>query len=96
LAFEPERGIIDCLGTAAMPPIVQVDWSGCALVEVDPEIQSGVPVLQGTRVPVSAIVDNAEYGLSVREISEQFGVSQAQVQAILKYANGHRIAHPVR
>jgi len=79
-----------------MSTVVQVDWSGCALVEVDPEIQSGAPVLRGTRVPVSAIVDNAEYGLSAREISEQFAVSEAQVRAILTYANGHRIAHPVR
>jgi uncharacterized protein (DUF433 family) len=79
-----------------MSTVVQVDWSGCALVEVDPEIQSGAAVLRGTRVPVSAIVDNAEYGLSAREISEQFAVSEAQVRAILTYADGHRIAHPVR
>ena len=79
-----------------MSTVVQVDWSGCALVEVDPEIQSGAAVLRGTRVPVSAVVDNAEYGLSAREISEQFAVSEAQVRAILTYADGHRIAHPVR
>ena len=79
-----------------MSAVVQVDWSGCPLVEVDPEIQSGTPVLRGTRVPVSAIVDNAEYGLSAREISQQFAVSEPQVRAILMYADGHRIAHPVR
>ncbi len=79
-----------------MSAIVPVDWSACTLVDVDPEIQSGAPVVRGTRVPVSAIVDNAEYGLSAREISEQFAVSEAQVQSILAYANGHRIAHPVR
>jgi uncharacterized protein (DUF433 family) len=74
-----------------MAAIVQVDWSQCPLVEVDPEIQSGAPVLMGTRLPVSAIVDNAEYGLSPAEITEQFEVSQAQVEAILAYAKGHRI-----
>ena len=79
-----------------MAAIVQVEWSQCPLVEVDPEIQSGAPVLRGTRLPVSAIVDNAEYGLSVAEISEQFEVSQAQVEAILAYAKGHRIADIVR
>ena len=51
---------------------------------------------QGTRVPVGAIVDNAEFGLSVTEISEQFPVSPDQVQAILRYAKGHRIEDPVR
>ena len=79
-----------------MAAIVQVDWSGCALVETNPEIQRGAPVVAGTRVPVSAIVDNAEYGLTAREISEQFAVSEGQVRDILSYANGHRIAHPVR
>jgi uncharacterized protein (DUF433 family) len=79
-----------------MSAVVQVDWSGCTLVEVDPEIQSGAPVVRGTRVPASAIVDNAEYGLSPGEISKQFAVSESEVRAILKYANGHRIAHPVR
>jgi uncharacterized protein (DUF433 family) len=74
-----------------MAAIVQVDWSQCPLGEVDPEIQSGAPVLTGTRLPVSAIVDNAEYGLSTAEISEQFEVSQAQVDAILDYAKSHRI-----
>ena len=79
-----------------MTAIVQVDWSQCPLVEVDPEIQSGAPVLLGTRLPVSAIVDNAEYGLSVADISEQFEVSKAQVEAVLAYAKDHRIADTVR
>ncbi len=79
-----------------MAAIVQVDWSNCALVEVNPEIQSGAPVLVGTRLPVSAIVDNAEYGLSLAEISEQFDVAEAQVEAILAYAKGHRVADIVR
>jgi len=79
-----------------MSAIVQVDWSQCPLVSVNPRIQSGAPVLKGTRVPVSAIVDNAEYGLSAEEITEHFPVSKDQVLAILAYANGHRIADSVR
>lgn len=79
-----------------MAAIVQVEWSQCPLIEVDPEIQGGAPVLIGTRLPASAIVDNAEYGLSVAEISEQFEVSQTQVEAILAYAREHRVANLVR
>ncbi len=74
----------------------QIDWSRCQLIEVNPRVQSGSPVLRGTRVPVSAIVDNFEYGVSAAEISEQFGLTESQVKAILTYANGHRIAHPIR
>jgi uncharacterized protein (DUF433 family) len=73
-----------------------IDWSQCPLVEVNPKVQSGSPVLRGTRMPVSAIVDNFDYGVSVAEISEQFEIPQDRVQAILTYAASHRIANPVR
>jgi uncharacterized protein (DUF433 family) len=71
------------------------DWSDCPLVEVKPGVQSGVPVLRGTRLPVSAIIDNFDYGVSVAEIAEQFEVAQDKVEAILVYAKSHRVAHPV-
>lgn len=73
----------------------QIDWSRCPLVEVKPRVQSGAPVLRGTRLPVNAIVDNAAYGMTAQEISEQFQVPQDQVEAILAYAKSHRVAHPV-
>ena len=73
----------------------QIDWSQCPLVEVNPRVQSGAPVLRGTRMPVNAIIDNFDYGLSVAEISEQFEVPQDSIQAILTYAKSHRVAHPV-
>jgi len=63
-----------------------IDWSQCSLVEVNPRVQGGVPVLRGTRMPVNAIVDNFDYGVSVAEISEQFEVPQDRVEAILTYA----------
>ncbi len=49
----------------------KIDWSECPLVEVKPGVQSGAPVLRGTRMPVNAIVDNFDYGVSVAEIAEQ-------------------------
>jgi uncharacterized protein (DUF433 family) len=72
----------------------EIDWSQCSLVETNPNVQSGAPVLRGTRLPVSAIVDNFDYGVSVADISEQFEVPLSQVEAIVSYANGHRIANP--
>ena len=74
----------------------KIDWSQCPLVEIDPEIQSGAPVLRGTRMPVDAIVDNFDYGVSAVEIAEQFEIPLERVEAILTYAKSHRIAHPVR
>ena len=73
----------------------QIDWSQCPLVEVNPHVQGGAPVLRGTRMPVNAIVDNFDYGVSVAEISEQFEV-QDRVEAILTHAKSHRVARPLR
>jgi uncharacterized protein (DUF433 family) len=73
----------------------QIDWSQCSLVETNPRVQSGAPVLRGTRVPVNAIVDNSDYGMSPLEISQQFQVPQDRIEAILAYAKSHRVAHPV-
>lgn len=74
----------------------RIDWSHCLLIEVKMNVQSGAPVLRGTRMPVSAIVDNFDYGMSAAEISEQFEIPENRVQEILTYARGHRVAHPVR
>lgn len=74
----------------------KIDWAECPLVEIKPGVQSGAPVLLGTRMPVSAIVDNFDYGLSVAEIAEQFQIAPEGVEAIVTYAKSHRVAHPVR
>jgi len=73
----------------------KIDWSECPLVEVKPGVQSGAPVLLGTRMPADAIVDNFDYGVSVAEIVEQFEVPPDRIEAILTYAKGHRIAHRI-
>ena len=72
----------------------KIDWSSCSLVEVKENVQSGLPVIRGTRVPVTAIIDNLDYGVSVADIAQQFQIPESQVEQILAYANGHRIAHP--
>ena len=70
-----------------------IDWSECPLVEAKPTVQSGTPVLRGTRMPADAIVDNFDYGVSIAEIAEQFQLPPERVEAILGYAkvtNGTR------
>lgn len=64
----------------------RVDWSECPLVEVKPQVHSGSPVLRGTRMPVDAIVNNFDYGVSVAEIAEQFELPSDQIKSILDYA----------
>lgn len=60
-----------------------IGWSDCPLVEAKPTVRSGALVLRGTRMPVDAIVDNFEYGLSVNEIAEQFELSIASVEEVV-------------
>jgi uncharacterized protein (DUF433 family) len=79
-----------------MPVKEHIDWSACPLVELKPGVQSGAPVLRGTRLPVDAILDNFDYGLSPAEIAEQFEVPLDQIEAILTYAKTHRLAHRPR
>jgi len=60
-----------------------------------PGVQSDAPVLRGTRMPVNAIVDNFDYGVSAVEIAEQFEIPLDHIEAILTYVKSHRVAHPV-
>lgn len=39
-------------------------------INVDEEILSGTPVFEGTRVPVSALLDSLEVGISLDEFLE--------------------------
>lgn len=41
-------------------------------ITVDREVMSGVPVFEGTRVPVSALLENLEVGVSLDEFLENF------------------------
>lgn len=55
-------------------------------INVDKEILSGTPVFQGTRVPVSALLDNFEVGVSLDEFLENFPtVKREQAVQVLKY-----------
>jgi uncharacterized protein (DUF433 family) len=78
-----------------MAAMEKIDWSECPLVEMKPGVQGGAPVLRGTRMPVNAIVDNFDYGVSATEIAELFEIPPERVEAILTYVQSHRVAHPV-
>lgn len=64
----------------------QLDWSQCSAVESVPGKVSGAWVLKGTRMPVQTIFENLEAGLSVREITEVFDVTEQEVKAVLHFA----------
>ena len=53
---------------------------------VDADIMSGVPVFAGTRVPVSALLENLEAGVSLDEFIENFPtVTREQAVSVLEH-----------
>jgi len=57
-------------------------------INVDPEIMSGIPVFQGTRVPVDSLFNNLEAGVSLDEFLENFpSVDREQALAVLKFSH---------
>jgi uncharacterized protein (DUF433 family) len=64
-----------------------LDWSNCPAVESVPGKVSGAWVLKGTRMPVQTIFENLEAGLSLKEITEVFDVTEQEVKAVLNFAS---------
>ena len=57
-------------------------------INVDPEIVSGTPVFEGTRVPVDALFNNLSAGVSLDEFLENFPtVGREQALAVLRFSS---------
>jgi uncharacterized protein (DUF433 family) len=64
-----------------------LDWSQCPVVESVPGKVGGAWVFCGTRIPVAAVFENLEDGLTIGEIVEMFdGLTPDQVKAVLDFA----------
>ena len=64
-----------------------VDWSYCPAVELDPEVVSGAWVFRGIRVPVVALFENLEDGVTVNEFVELFpGINLMHARSVLEHA----------
>ncbi len=61
-------------------------FSTIPVINIDKDILSGTPVFEGTRVPVSALLDNLEVGVSLDEFLENFPtVKREQAVQVLEY-----------
>jgi len=57
-------------------------------VERDPQRVSGAWVFRGTRIPVAALFENLEDGVSLTDFVELFpGVSDQQARRVLKHVD---------
>lgn len=56
-------------------------------VSVDREVMSGAPVFRGTRVPVAALLENLEAGVTLDEFLDNFPtVSREQTVRVLEFS----------
>jgi uncharacterized protein (DUF433 family) len=63
-----------------------IDWSSCDAVESDRERLGGAWVFRGTRVPVAALFENVEDGVSIHQFVELFpGVTIEQARAVMEH-----------
>jgi len=70
-----------------------IDWSSCPSLELNPDLLSGAWVFRGTRVPVVALFENLENGVSINEFIELFpGVDLAHARSVLKHIAKSTIA----
>ncbi|MHA1360028.1 MAG: DUF433 domain-containing protein [Candidatus Helarchaeota archaeon] len=56
-------------------------------ISIDPEICHGKPCIKGTRIPVYLILEMLEYGLSFKEILEEYPhITVDDIKACIKFA----------
>ena len=64
-----------------------IDWNTCPSVELNPELVSGAWVFRGTRVPLVALFENLEDGVTINEFVELFpGVELIHARSVLEHA----------
>lgn len=49
-------------------------------------ILGGKPVIKGTRIPVTLVVEELAGGTTMDELKKEYGLTLEQIQAALKYA----------
>ncbi len=55
-------------------------------IVVDPKVMVGKPVIRGTRVTVSEIVNRVAQGQTFQDVTEDLGISTEDIKAALTYA----------
>jgi len=53
----------------------------------DPAINSGRPIIEGTRVFVDRIIGHLESGMPLEEICQEYELTQAQVEAVKRLSS---------
>ena len=78
---------LDALAESSSGRTGSLDWSQCPSVESVPGKVSGAWVFRNTRMPVAAVFENLEDGVTIDELVDLYaGLSREQVKAVLDFA----------
>jgi uncharacterized protein (DUF433 family) len=55
-------------------------------ITVDPTVRFGKPVILGTRVPVDTVVARVANGITIKNVAEEYGITEKDVYNALRYA----------
>lgn len=78
---------LDALSESAGSRLGGLDWSQCPDVESVPGKVGGAWVFRNTRMPVAAVFENLEDGVTIDELVELYhGLTREHVKAVLDFA----------
>ena len=78
---------LDALAESSKARMGALDWYQCPAVESVPGKVSGAWVFRNTRMPVAAVFENLEDGVSIDELVELYdGLTRDQVKIVLEFA----------
>lgn len=70
---------------------LDIDWTGCELVERIPGKVSGRPIVRGTRIMPEGIVNSYDMGQSIEDIHEGWpSLSLDQIKTLIEFAHARR------
>jgi len=74
---------------------LEIDWSGCELIEQIPGKVSGRPVVRGTRILPDGIVNSYDAGESLESICEDWpSLSVAKIERLIEFAHAAKSLTP--
>jgi len=56
------------------------------MIEMNPEIACGKPVIKGTRITVKLVLELLANGWNIEDIMEEYNLTEEQVKAAIEYA----------
>jgi uncharacterized protein (DUF433 family) len=78
---------LDALSDLSGGRMGALDWSQCPAVESVPGKVNGAWVFRNTRMPVAAVFENLEDGVTIDELVELYdGLTRDRVKAVLDFA----------